>query len=108
MAEAVPTAAQRSRLRARGQLEIQKICESRRTGRVDVRANVRLTWLATQTRNLAALDEIELMAVAEAVDGAVERDDNLLAVVLDDERPVLGVVYTALLADVIEIGRAHV
>ena len=42
------------------------------------------------------------MPIAERVDRAIQRDNNLLPVVLDDERPVLAVAHLAFLDDVVE------
>lgn len=74
--------------------------KSERTTRVRV-LNCGLLLPSSKAGDEVPPDENEVVAISQAVDGTVEGNDDLLAVVLDHQRPVPGVLEASLLADVI-------
>lgn len=64
--------------------------QAQRTTRVGILRPL-LTRVAAQAGDLTSADEGEVVAVAEAVDGAIEGHDNVGRVVLYHKRPILGV-----------------
>lgn len=61
----------------------------------------RLLLASSKAGDLVPPDENEVVAVSQAVDGAIEGNDDLSPVVLNHQRPVLGVLEASLLANMV-------